>query len=105
MCSPGLTLGPLHSGSSICSLCGDILEALKETVCSCIFYSVLTLSGPAPYSSKTTALLLALQSASMCQQYARGGTSHQRPRGNGPVTFADCPFLMVLLQEGHQPGA
>lgn len=58
----GATLGaPLVCHWVLCSiypLCGDILAALKETVCSCCFYSVLILSGPAPYSSKTTALLL-----------------------------------------------
>lgn len=85
-----------HSGSSVYSLCGDALEALKETVCSCFFCSVPdtlscllvpTLPGPQP-------------SCECCGHHPRVTNTHivvahiKGPDATGLVIFADCPFLM-----------
>lgn len=86
-CSPGLSLGPLHSGSGAYSFCGDTLEALRETVYSCFFDSV-------PDSLLSCSLLFQEHSHA-CINNAYVEAPHIKGRASGPVTFADCPFLMV----------
>lgn len=95
--SPGLSLGPLHSGSSVYSFCGDTLEALKETVCSCFFY-------PVPDSLLSCSLLFQ-EHSHPCINNAYVEAPHIKVHASEPVTFADCPFLMVPLREVYQPGA
>lgn len=99
-CSPGLSLGPLRSGCSICSLCGDILEALKETACSCFLYS----------SSLSRVRLPALpRPQPSCWRYRHHpgiNSAHvEAPHVKGPDAPGPVAFLLVLLQEGPQPGA